>query len=107
MGDGGVDLARKFVELSDELEAVRGAIKLAVLNGAGHSHRPFVPAVRRRLGGEEAAATLERKVFRASRPRKFGAVPAFDQATASVGSPQGGVIYVSSGFVSLDGKCER
>ena len=35
MGDAGlVDLARRFVELSDELETVRGEIKRAVLNGA-------------------------------------------------------------------------
>jgi hypothetical protein len=59
MGDVGlVELARKFVELSDELEAIRGEIKLAVLNGAGDSHRPFV-SVALRGGGD--AAGRERK----------------------------------------------
>jgi hypothetical protein len=42
MGDAGlVELARRFVELSDELETVRGEIKRAVLNGAGE--RPEIP----------------------------------------------------------------
>ena len=43
-----VELARRFVQLSDELESVRGEIKLAVVNGAGDS--PIRPTSAARPG---------------------------------------------------------
>lgn len=53
MGDAGlVDWARRFVELSEELETVRGEIKRAVLNGV--DPHPFRSAVRPRPGGTGA-----------------------------------------------------
>ena len=53
-------------------------------------------------GGDAGAEGVPRIASQQIRQRS-----GIDQATASVGSPQGGVIYVSSGFVSLGGKCER
>jgi hypothetical protein len=43
-GEGLVELARRFVELSDELEGVRGEIRKAVLNGTGGSAPRPTPA---------------------------------------------------------------
>jgi hypothetical protein len=40
-----VELARRYVSLSDQLESVRGEIKLAVLNGEGPRENP-TPAER-------------------------------------------------------------
>jgi hypothetical protein len=53
-----VELARRYVSLSDELEAVRGEIKLAVLNGGAGAHptRPTQPA--RSAGGSHPNAIL-------------------------------------------------
>jgi hypothetical protein len=63
MADAGlVDLARRFVELSDKLETVRGEIKRAVLNGAG-DNPPFSPAPVRRPSGK-AAAEAERSIVK-------------------------------------------
>ena len=39
-----VELARRYVALSDQLEAVRGEIARAVLNGAGRKENPSPPA---------------------------------------------------------------
>ena len=47
-----VELARRYVSLSDQLESVRGEIAKAVLNGSGgEPARPTQPA-RRALGGK-------------------------------------------------------
>ncbi len=47
-----VDLARRYVALSDELEEVRDQIKRVVLNGSGDAARPPQPPVRRAPGGQ-------------------------------------------------------
>jgi hypothetical protein len=54
---GLVDLARRFVALSDELEEVRGEIRMAVLNGGGAPH-PQSPAVM--SGGEQPKTQSDR-----------------------------------------------
>jgi MarR family len=43
-GEGLVELARRYVALSDELETVRGEIARAVLNGEGPKENPIRPA---------------------------------------------------------------
>lgn len=71
-----VELARRYVALSDELEAVRGQIKLAVVNGSGGepSTAPFVKPARSPGGKSKAeaqanhpnalkAAEVERKII--------------------------------------------
>jgi hypothetical protein len=67
-GEGLVDLARRFVELSDELEDVRDQIKRTVMNGADPAPNP-TPAVR--PGAKrphqlklQAAAEAEQKIIK-------------------------------------------
>jgi hypothetical protein len=56
-GEGLVELARRYVTLSDELESVRDQIKLAVLNGAGgEAPHPLQPA--RSSGGMNPKAAM-------------------------------------------------
>jgi hypothetical protein len=43
-GEGLVELARRYVALSDQLEVVRGEIAKAVLNGAGDAPHPPIPS---------------------------------------------------------------
>jgi hypothetical protein len=49
---GLVELARRYVALNDELEAVRGEIKRVVLNGAGDAATSLDEALERRRGGK-------------------------------------------------------
>jgi hypothetical protein len=48
LGAGLVELARRYVSLSDELEVVRGEIARTVLNGAGRTENPSLPPERHR-----------------------------------------------------------
>lgn len=82
MGDAGlVDLARRFVELSDELETVRGEIKRAVLNGAGEN-RPFSPAVRQRPAGK-AAEEAEKAIVKVLEDKPNLGTSALAKATSA------------------------
>lgn len=64
MADVGlVELARKFVRLSDELEAVRGEIARAVLNGAGPQENPPPPV--RSSGGSHPNAIAAKEAEQA------------------------------------------
>jgi hypothetical protein len=57
-GEGLVELARKYVALSDQLEAVRGQIERTVANGAaGEAARPTQPA--RSSGGSQHPNALK------------------------------------------------
>jgi hypothetical protein len=57
-----VELARRYVAVSDELEVIRGEIRAAVLNGAGDSAPvPFV-AARLRPGPHPKAAAAEQAI---------------------------------------------
>jgi predicted Rossmann fold nucleotide-binding protein DprA/Smf involved in DNA uptake len=53
-GAGLVELARKFVDLSDQLEATRGEIARAVLNGEGPRENP-TPAPRPGVKGSQSS----------------------------------------------------
>lgn len=57
-----VVLARRFVQLSDELETVRGEIAKAVLNGGGGEtpKAPFVRPARQRSGGSQPHPNAQR-----------------------------------------------
>src|SRR6478672_8908666 len=69
--DGLVELARRFVELSDQIEDVRDQIKHAIVNGGGGKPelRPFTRPVRRASGGNGShpspisAAKAEQKML--------------------------------------------
>jgi hypothetical protein len=50
-----VELARRFVSLSDELESVRGEIKHAVLNGGGSAAITPRPTPARKAGGSKSS----------------------------------------------------
>ena len=69
MGDVGlVELARRYVALSDELEAVRGEIRRAVINGGGGA-----PEVHPTLGGElpaKAKAAKTSKTTQSTHPSR-------------------------------------
>jgi hypothetical protein len=54
---GLVEWARRFVELSDELEVVHGEIRKAVLNGGGVEARPFASGPIARRPAEMAQST--------------------------------------------------
>jgi winged helix-turn-helix DNA-binding protein len=61
MGEAGVvDLCRRLVVLTDELEVCREALKRALLNGGGGSERPFSLVPAGRLGAEEAEQAIVR-----------------------------------------------
>ena len=65
-GEGLVELARKFVALSDQLEAVRGQIARAVANGAaGEASHPTQPA--RSSGGTQSKHPAAIKAAEAER----------------------------------------
>jgi hypothetical protein len=71
---GLVELARRFVALSDELEAIRGEIRMAVLNGVGPAGNPPQPVGG--AGGREPAAKQypDRETIRAMSAQQDEAV---------------------------------
>lgn len=80
MGDAGlVDLARKFVELSEEIEEVRAGIKRAVLNGADPG--PFSP-VRRGPAGK-ATQQAEQAIVKLLREQPSLKTAAIAKATGA------------------------
>lgn len=60
MAEGLVDLARRYVALSDELETVRGEIRRVMLNGAGDAPRPT--QARSKPGGQHPNAIKAQKI---------------------------------------------
>jgi hypothetical protein len=85
-----VELARRYVALSDQLEAVRGEIARAVLNGpGGEPVRPIQPA--RSAGGGQhpnaiAAAEAEREIVELLRATPGMGTTAIAKATGSKAS---------------------
>ena len=93
-GAGLVELARKFVELSDQLEATRGEIAQAVLNGEGPRENP-TPAQRPGGKGSQSnhpnaakAAEAEAKILELlkARPMKMAEIVAAMEAKQSTTS---------------------
>jgi predicted Rossmann fold nucleotide-binding protein DprA/Smf involved in DNA uptake len=89
MSDAGlVELARRYVRLSDELDAVRGEIARAVLNGAGETQNvPFVHAQRRGESASlhpnaQAAAKAEARILELlkARPMRTGEIATATEA---------------------------
>jgi hypothetical protein len=85
---GLVELARRYVALSDELETIRDGIKRAVLNGARPKENPQSPA---RKGGLKssppahivAAAQAEAKILELLREQPGMGTAALARATES------------------------
>ncbi len=91
-GEGLVELARKYVALSDQLEAVRGQIARAVANGAaGEAARPTQPA--RSSGGSQhpnalKAAEVEARILELlkARPMRMAEIAVETEAKQSTTS---------------------
>jgi hypothetical protein len=63
-----VELARRYVSLSDQLESVRGEIAKAVLNGGGGNPEPHPTSAQRR--GEKASQPSQKMVLAAEAEAK-------------------------------------
>jgi hypothetical protein len=83
MGEGLVELARRYVAVFDELEGLRGEIRKAVMNGeGGEAEVPFSSAVRRRPGGG-AAEQAEQAILELLRDQPLMATGAIARATGA------------------------